>query len=113
MTPFFEARGEANEKGPLELTLDPPVTGAGNVASIGVRIKDPWAMAKQVRFHVAGKVTNVPVKGGLVTLPVKGAEVRWWAELLGDNESVLQRLGTEAEPQVAKAPADAPVMAAV
>ncbi len=117
MTPFMEAGGFATEKGALELRAGPAVSTADSVESVAVEVaKDPLSMARGVRFHVQGpggawRTVDAALKDGKATLGTRAPEVRWWAELLGDNEAQLALVGSEAAPQVDRPPA--PVAAAL
>ncbi|MBS1150503.1 MAG: uncharacterized protein H6Q89_2201 [Myxococcaceae bacterium] len=115
MTPFYEVRQQVLEAGALEFKPRPAVTGPAGVESVGVSlVRDPLGMARGVRFHLLSadgwKELAAPLKGGGAILPVGAPEARWWAELLGENESVLALVGSEAAPRV-EAPAPAVAIA--
>ncbi|GMU59602.1 MAG: hypothetical protein AMXMBFR34_13650 [Myxococcaceae bacterium] len=108
-TPFMEAGQFVTEQGSLEVRAGTAETTATAVTSISVQVgRDPLKLARSVVFHVASpggwKVTPAELTGGLATLAVDGAEVSWWAELLGDNDAQLALVGSEAHPQVIAPP---------
>lgn len=102
MTPYFEARGQVIEGGgALQFTAD--------TERATVVVKDRLQLGKVVRFHSrAGAapwaVADVVPTNGKATLPGAPTDVSWWAELLGDNETQLALVGTEAAPQVERPP---------
>jgi len=120
MTPFFEAGQSVNDQGALEFRGGKVETTAKTVASVSVEVgRDPMKMGRSVVFHVregAGwKATPVVLSAGKATLAVEGAEVSWWAELMGDADAQLALVGSEAAPQTAAPPppvvlAPAPVL---
>jgi hypothetical protein len=105
-TPFFEARQGVLDTGALSFVPAPPAVADGKITAIGVVVKDPASLAKSVRFHVGEKTAAFKVpEDGSVTLQVDGGElVSWWAELLGENTSQLQLIGSAKVPRVEKAP---------
>jgi hypothetical protein len=113
-TPFMEASQFVAEQGALEFRPGKVETSASAVTRISVEVgKDPLKQARSVVFHVAEpggwKATGVVLTDGVATLAVDGAEVRWWAELWGDNDAQLAVVGSEGSPQIAVA-RPAPVM---
>jgi hypothetical protein len=113
MTPYYEVRQLVLEAGSLEFKAGPPVTTAGAVESVSVAlVRDPLAMARAVRFHLqtadGWKQVEAPLKAATATLPVGAPQARWWAELLGENESVLASIASETSPRVDLPPAPAP-----
>ena len=106
MTPFYEAKRLAQEKGALTVAVEPTTAGT-RVESLTVRVtNDPLGHTRSVRFHVGGADSVVPLQGGAASVAVGSAEVSWSAELLGDNEAEVYRL----EPRVDRPPP--PVVAA-
>ncbi len=113
--PMYEAKAWATEKGAMRLSSLPPDARAGALERLAVRLSgDPLAMARKVRFHLLGpggwSAADAPLSQLSAQVPVEGAQLRWWAEALDERERVLLTLGSEEEPQLARA--DAPLAAA-
>jgi hypothetical protein len=109
-TPFMEAGQAVTDQGPLEFRAGKPETTSAAVTSLSVEVgRDQLKLARSVVFHVregAGwKATPMPLTAGKASLSVNGAEVSWWAELIGDADAQLVLLGSEATPQIASPPA--------
>lgn len=100
MTPFYEVRQEVLDQGGLELKGSAALSASSVEAVVITIVRDPLGMAKAVRFHLDEKSSDVPVTGGTAKLTVAAPSVRWWAELLGDNEAVLASVGSAATPRV-------------
>jgi hypothetical protein len=114
MTPFYEARRIVGEKGALDVSASAKASvGAVEVITISVA-KDPLKQVRSVRFHLKSgeKWTTSSAPPSAASFPVSGAEVTWWAELVGDKETQLVLLGTSDAPRVETAPKPAPVAAA-
>jgi hypothetical protein len=97
-TLYFGARTVAQREA-LELTANEPTFADGHLDQLSVQVKNSALVpAKSVRFTVsidgaAATSTVVPLAAEpRVTLAVKGAQVKWSAELLGANEAVLRRV---------------------
>jgi hypothetical protein len=108
-TPFMEAGQLVAEVGALELKAAPPQTSATRVTGLTVEVpKDGLKLARTVVFHVddgAGwKTLPATLADGRASVAVDAALVRWWAELVGDNDAQLVLLGSEAAPQAAAPP---------
>jgi hypothetical protein len=110
-TPFYEAKGWAAEHGGLRFEPAPPVLGQGTVDALTARVMaDPLKAGEKVRFHVQEdgaepREVESPLENGLALAEVKGAAVRWWAELLGSRAEVLAQVGTAEAPLSATAAA--------
>lgn len=111
-TPFYEAKDWAAKNGPLALVGDAQVSDTVQAVSVKVT-GDALGMARVVAFHVdtdgRARLEKVRLERGGAAAQVKvGAPaVKWWAELLGEREAVLVRLGSEAQPREDKGRADA------
>jgi hypothetical protein len=105
MTPFYEARGRASEQGKLDAKPLPAAVEAGRVAQVAIEVtSDPLKMVKKVRFHL--KTEDKPwaeqsadLAGKTASVSTDGAQVSWWAELIGERDAVLLGVGTHGAPQ--------------
>jgi len=99
---FAEAKGWVAKHGALRLEADP--APSGSIASLSARVAaDPVKLAREIRFHFradggAWRAEVVPLAAGRASVPVKARRVEWWAELLGEAQSVLAQQGTEQRP---------------
>lgn len=119
MTLFYEAKGRVAVNGVLQLVARPPVRDGDKVREVGVQVTDPQALGQSFRFHHRAPgfewtVTPAPLVEGVAVLAVDLPTVEWWAELLGENDRGLARLGSADQPiSTAKdAPARVPAPAA-
>jgi len=108
-TPFYEAKDWAAKNGPLALAGDAQLAGDA-VQEVSAKVTgDALNMARVVVFHldVGGtpRVEKVRLEKGAAAAQARvGAPaVKWWAEVLGERDAVLARLGTEAQPREDKA----------
>lgn len=106
-TPFYEAKGWVTDHGSLRFEPVPAVVDNGRVELVVARVEsDPLKLARDVRFHVQESPKGdfrevvVPLQGGLARVAVKGEPVRWWAELLGERDEVLEQIGSAEKPVV-------------
>jgi len=104
MTPFYEAKRLAQEKGPLAVAVEP------SADAITVRVtQDPLRHVRSVRFHTGGADKLVPLTAGAASIPA--TEQSWSAELLGENDAevfVIEPRVDKAQPPVAEAPPPPP-----
>lgn len=122
MSPYYEARGWIATTKPLGFARLPAELAAGRVKRIGVKVQaDPLALVTSVRIHVVGgETTEHTLQGLTATRDVDAESVSWWAELIGERNAQLARVGDEKEPLVdsgkvvdasaALAPAPVPVV---
>lgn len=107
--PYLEARAWLSDHPPLRFAPLPPGAEAGLVKTVGATVSsDPLRLAREVRFHQQdARGTWVQEKVALrdgqaqAMLVVPGSG--WWAELLGDHQAVLSRIGSRDQP-IAQAP---------
>jgi hypothetical protein len=110
MTPFFEAKRQVTESGPLVFKAIPAQVEPGTVRSVRARVDaDPFHWARQVRFHLRSGETwsssEVALSAdGEASVETSGQEVAWWAELIGDRAAVLGQIADESNPQIDAAP---------
>src|SRR5262249_22240605 len=105
MTPFYEARGRASDLGKLDAKPLSAAMAGGRVAQLAVEVTaDPLKMVRKVRFHF--KADHKPwaeqsadVVGKNASVNTDGAGVKWWAQVLGDRDSLLVEIGSEAGPR--------------
>ncbi len=112
MTPFYEAKAAVAERGTL-VAEPSALLSNGRVKSLRVELKsDPLRLVKAVRFHVradgaSAVQVDAPLEAGTAHLTTDAERVEWWAELVGEQEMVLQQLGSESSPRI-DGPPDAP-----
>lgn len=109
-TLYFGARSVAQRE-PLELVADVPTRTAGLITSLSVTVKNSSLVpAVAVRFTVsidegAPTSTVVPLQSASqASLPVKGAQVKWSAALLGAHEAVLRQVEREEQAPLEEQP---------
>lgn len=110
MSPYYEARGWIATTRPLGFARLPAELDAGRVKRIGVKIQaDPLALVTAVRIHVVGgETTEHALQGLTATRDVDAPSVSWWAELVGERNAQLARVGDEQTPLVDTAAASEP-----
>ena len=108
MTPFYEARGRVAEQGHLELKPDLRVEG-DRVKEIRLTLRDPMGIARRVRLfwrlEKSARWTSCEAdsKGGVVSCPVDGPVVLWWAQVTNEVESSEQAHAARARPSHCRA----------
>ena len=102
MSPYYEARGWIATTKPLGFARLPAELDGGRVKRIGVKVQaDPLALVTSVRIHVVGgETTEQPLQGLTATRDVDAVSVSWWAELIGERNAQLARVGDESAPLV-------------
>jgi hypothetical protein len=104
MTPFLESRRLVDERGALSAAADAHIAN-GQVETVTVKLsKDALKLARSVRFNVGGKEKIVALTQGAASLAVSGAEVRWSADVLGENETQLLVIAPRVERAVQPEP---------
>jgi hypothetical protein len=104
MTPYFEARGWVDEIGALRMEAAPVVKTDTSIERLAVRLaSDPLKLARVVRFHLRTDSApwsqqEAPLEQGTASIPVKGGQVQWWAELLDEHQAVLTTVGSGEAP---------------
>lgn len=89
----------------LEFRAEPAATDdKGKVMQIAAFVKnDPLKLVRKVRFHLRanegswGAVVE-PVQASYAATATEADGVEWWAELLGDRDSVMATLNSEEDP---------------
>jgi hypothetical protein len=101
MGPYYEARGWVASNKPLGFQQLPTARDGGRVKHIGVKIQaDPLSLVAGVRFHVGDQTFSEKLEGLEATHYLNVEQVSWWAELYGDRDAQLARLGDAAHPIV-------------
>jgi hypothetical protein len=113
-TPFYEAKGKAQESGALELKHGAALAN-DRVEGLGFTLTDPQHMAKKLKLHVSedGKPWRDVEQSAAaqVMVPVSGRQVYWYAVLLGDHDAELATVFTAGAPGLEGAiPVAAPVV---
>jgi hypothetical protein len=104
MTPYFEARGWVDEIGALKLEPAPAVKTDASIERLAVRLpSDPLKLGRAVRFHLrpdTGPWSEqvAPIENNEASVAVRGGQVRWWVELLDENQAVLTTIGSAEAP---------------
>ena len=104
--PYLEARAWLADNAPLRFAPLPPQSEQGAVRKVGVAVlSDPLRQARAVRFHLqaptrAWTAESVPLTDGKAQAILRVPGSGWWAELLGDHEAVLSRVGSREKPIV-------------
>ncbi len=102
-TQILEARAWAKEQGALTVEAISQVTPS-KALRVGLRVTaDVFAYARSVRLHVAsskGEWTRKEVvfNAAEASVDVDARSVEWWAQLLGENDSVLREFGSALKP---------------
>jgi len=115
MAPYYEAKGWVLEHGRMRFEAGSPTVQDGKVQSVAVRVvEDPLKLALRVRMHLLGegteRVEEVSLGEREARVTVFGAQVRWWAELLGERGEVLEVMGSPEKPLVEGTHPLAPVL---
>ena len=102
---YYEARGRVSVEGALRVEPGTISRDEQKVSQLAVKVTDSQKLAKAVRFHsrAAGRSWAegvVPISEAQAQVKVGAPTVEWWAELLGDKDRVLARLGSAAQPIV-------------
>lgn len=102
MSPYYEARGWIATNKPLGFAQLPATVEGGRVKRIGVKVQaDPLALVAGVRIHVVGAdTTEHSLKNLAATRDVDAETVSWWAELVGERNAELARIGSADQPVV-------------
>lgn len=111
MSLYYEAKGRVTADNVLVFERLPTEKDAVTVRRISVRVKsDPLKLGLTVRFHARvvksqWEVKDSPLVENSASVVVGGAAVAWWAELLGEKDRTLARVGSLDQPIVDSTPA--------
>lgn len=103
MSLFYEAKGRVSVGGALKAEPGPINRDERLVHDVTLKVTDAQKLARAVRFHSRPPVLNwseevVPLQEGQASLSVEAPAVEWWAEVLGEKDRVLFRLGSADQP---------------
>ncbi|KFE60151.1 hypothetical protein [Hyalangium minutum] len=105
VTPFFEAKGwVADQNAELRFETAPAEKTGHNIESLAVQAtSDVLKLGRSVRFHLHPEGNTwteqeSPLVGGQASVEVKGERIRWWAELLDEQQAVLAQVGSAEAP---------------
>lgn len=103
MSLYYEAKGRVGADGSLKLEAGAPVRDTSTVHRLTLKVTDPQQLAKTARVHLRApgyetKTLDAPLTDGGASFDVALPRVEWWAELLGDKDRMLARLGSADQP---------------
>jgi hypothetical protein len=112
MTSLYQAKSWVTEHGHVELSALPVELDGSEVKSVGVQLSDAPKLVQNLRLHVrdAGgwRVEKAPSSAGKLSATVRGTEVHYWAEGIGERGAQLVLLGSEDAPIIARVEPPAP-----